>query len=553
MFAKDLEKLTGVPAAGDSLTLKKYSRDASLFEVRPAAVVFPAVSGEVGRLVNFVRENKKKKPELSLTARAAGTCMSGGPLNESIILDFTKSFNFIGKPRRLPAREGRIEAEIDAAPGVFYRDLEKKTLAAGYLMPSYPASRELCALGGMLANNAGGEKSLKYGKTENFVRRLKAVLADGREHLLKPLSAAELVEKTHEAGWEGEMYRRISKLIKDNYEILQAAKPKVPKNSSGYNLWDVWDREKNIFDLTKLFVGSQGTLGIITEATWGLVSAPKHAALAVIFLKDWKDLPAVLREAAFFQPASLESFDRHTFRLALKFWRGFLGMLGRNPLTLLFGFWPEFKMVFRSGWPQLVLLAEFEEGEASAANRKAAGLVKKMEELGIAARLTDDKESKKYWLIRRESFNLLRRRVRGLQTAPFVDDLSVPPARVREFLPALYKILDRYKFFYTVAGHVGEGNFHIIPLMKLGRETERAKIRPAMKEINSLVFRLGGSMSGEHNDGLIRSPDLRAMYGERVYALFEETKKIFDPQNIFNPGKKVGASWEYAERHFRRD
>jgi FAD/FMN-containing dehydrogenase len=553
MFAKDLEKLTGVPAVGDSSALKKYSRDASLFEVRPAAVAFPRDSLEVAALVNFVRENKKRKTDLSLTVRAAGTCMSGGPLGESIILDLTKHFKVISKPRRLNKVDGRVVAEVEAQPGVFYRDFEKITLREGYLMPSYPASREMCALGGMLSNNAGGEKSLKYGKTENFVRHLKIVLADGKEHLIKPLNSAELLEKTHEVGWEGEMYRRISKLVKENYEILKIAKPKVLKNSTGYNLWNIWDKEKNIFDLTKLFVGAQGTLGVVTEATWGLVKAPKYSAMAVIFLRDWKSLPAVLREVSEFQPSSMESFDNHTFKLALKFWRGFLGILSRNPITLLLGFWPEFKMVLRGGLPKLTLLVEFEEEEELFARRKAEGVTKKMTELGVTARFLDKTEAKKYWLIRRESFNLLRHKFRGLQTAPFIDDLIVPPARVREFLPAVYKILDREKFFYTVAGHVGEGNFHIIPLMKLGKDSERAKIRPVMKKIHALVFRLGGSMSGEHNDGLIRSPDLQAMYGERIYKLFEETKNIFDPQNIFNPHKKVGASWEYAEKHFRRD
>ena len=553
MFAKDLEKLTGVPASGDSLTLKKYSRDASLFEGKPRAVVFPENLADLRALVNFVRENKKRQPELSLTVRGAGTCMSGGPLNESIILDLSRNFKTVNQVKKLNKKEGRVEAEVEAQTGVFYRDFEKKTLKGGYLMPSYPASRELCTLGGMIGNNAGGEKSLKYGKTERFIRQLKVILADGREHLIKPLKYSELLEKIQEAGWEGEIYRKIFKLIKDNYEILKSAKPKVSKNSTGYNLWDIWDKEKDVFDLTKLFVGAQGTLGIVTEATWGLVQVPKESAMAVIFLKDWQSLPTVLREAAEFQPSSMESFDNHTFRLALKFWRGVLGILSRNPITLLWGFCPEIKMVLRGGLPKLTLLVEFEgEGENSA-QRKAEGLAKKITEAGFTARTLDQKEAKKYWLIRRESFNLLRHKFRGLQTAPFVDDLIVPPSRVREFLPAVYKILDQAGFFYTVAGHLGEGNFHIIPVMQLKKDEERARIRPTMKKIQVLVFRLGGSMSGEHNDGLIRSPDLPIMYGEHIYKLFAETKNIFDPQNIFNPHKKIGATWEYAERHFRHN
>ena len=155
--------------------------------------------------------------------------------------------------------------------------------------------------------------------------------------------------------------------------------------------------------------------------------------------------------------------------------------------------------------------------------------------------------------MRRESFNLLRHKVKGKKTAPFIDDLIVRPEFLSEFLPKLYEILDRYKFLYTIAGHVGDGNFHIIPLMRLEREEERVKIIPAMDEVYKLVFQYGGSISAEHNDGLIRSPYLRQMYGDEIYRIFEEIKKIFDPQNIFNPGKKTSASLEYVLEHFAVD
>lgn len=179
----ELKTLIRGDVISDSRTRNKYSHDTSLFEVTPAAVVFPAHSEDVQSLVKFARNHKSKYPDLSLTARSGGTDMTGGAINESIIVAFDKYMNRIGA-----VENNRITAE----PGAYYRDFDKVTKRAGKLLPSYPASREICAIGGMVANNAGGEKSLTYGKTEDYVRRLKVVLSDGNEHELKPLGEGEL-------------------------------------------------------------------------------------------------------------------------------------------------------------------------------------------------------------------------------------------------------------------------------------------------------------------------------------------------------------------------
>jgi len=155
--------------------------------------------------------------------------------------------------------------------------------------------------------------------------------------------------------------------------------------------------------------------------------------------------------------------------------------------------------------------------------------------------------------MRRESFNLLRSKVHDKHTAPFIDDLVVPPPHLPEFLPKLQKIIKKYKLLATVAGHMGDGNFHVIPLMKIEDPKERAKLRPAMEEVNNLVLSYGGSLSGEHNDGMIRGPWLPKMYGKKVFGLMRETKQIFDPDDIFNPHKKTDASWDFSMSHIREN
>ena len=159
--------------------------------------------------------------------------------------------------------------------------------------------------------------------------------------------------------------------------------------------------------------------------------------------------------------------------------------------------------------------------------------------------------SEKFWVMRRQSFNLLRSKVKDKHTAPFIDDLVVNPEYLTEFLPKLRKIINKYKLFATIAGHMGDGNFHIIPLMKLEDPKDRAKLLPAMKEVNKLILKYHGSLSGEHNDGLIRGPWLKEQFGDDMLMVFKQVKNTFDPENIFNPHKKSDAKWDYSFSHIR--
>lgn len=160
-------------------------------------------------------------------------------------------------------------------------------------------------------------------------------------------------------------------------------------------------------------------------------------------------------------------------------------------------------------------------------------------------------KSEKFWIMRRYSFQLLRSKVKDKHTAPFIDDFVVPPEHLTAFLPKLRKVIKKYGLFATIAGHMGDGNFHVIPLMKLEDPKDRAKILPAMKAVNNLVLQYGGSLSGEHNDGLVRGPWLEMMYGKDILQLFQSAKYVMDPKGIFNPHKKATASWDYSFSHIR--
>ncbi len=526
----------------DEATLDTYSRDASLFEVTPAAVVFPKNSGDIQELVKYVGEHKEFDPSLSITARSAGTDMSGGPLNESLIVDFTKYMNKI------------VMVDDDkgiAQPGVYYRDFERETLARGRIMPSYTASKGINAIGGMVGNNSGGEKSIKYGKTERYVRRQKAVFADGNEYEIKPLTREELAAKMKQKNFEGKVYKELFALIDTNYDAIQAARPAVSKNSAGYYLWNVWDRESGIFDLNKLIVGSQGTLVLTTEVELGLVKVPTHSKMVVIFLPHIQKLGDIVDTVMTFEPESFESYDDYSMKLAIKFAFDFFKVLGFwGAIKLGLQFIPDMFMVLTGGVPKLILMAEVTGDDETEVTARAQAIKASVKKFGYPTKVAKSKaEVDKYWKIRRESFNLLRNHVKGKRTAPFIDDIIVSPHQMPEFLPQLQAIIDEYKLEYTIAGHAGNGNFHIIPLMDLDNPISSDIILELSKRVYKLVVEYNGSITAEHNDGIIRTPFLPYMYKPEIIKLFAEVKGIFDPLNIFNPGKKVGGSFAYITDH----
>ena len=253
-----------------------------------------------------------------------------------------------------------------------------------------------------------------------------------------------------------------------------------------------------------------------------------------------------------FKPESFESYDDHTFRIALKFLPSLIKKMKGNFISMAFKFLPEAMAVLRGGVPKMVLMAEFtgdtEEEALSKANEAHESLAGMSH---IQSRVTTSaSDSVKYWTIRRESFNMLRQHVKELRTAPFIDDFVVRPELLPGFLPLLYGILDQYKHLtYTIAGHVGDGNFHIIPLMNLHDPEAHKTIEELSVKVYKLVHEFNGSITGEHNDGIIRTPFVKMQYGDEVYGLFEQVKKIWDPRGIFNPGKKVGGTLEYAFKH----
>jgi len=541
LFEK-LKKATGVETKMDESTKAEFSRDWSLFSVEPKAVAFPETADDVGELVDFVNENKPDNPDLSLTGRSAGTDMTGGPLTESIVVSFTEKFNSV---------KDISPDHADVEPGVYYRDFEKKILPKHLTMPTYPASKSIAAIGGMVMNNCGGEKTLRYGQMRDYTNSVSVVLRDGNEYTFGPIDFATLEEKKAQDDLEGEMYRQVDELIEDNWDLLQAAEPKTSKNSSGYCLWRVKDKETKTFDMSHLFVGSQGTLGIMTEANVKLQPEKDHEGLVAVFFDDWELLPEIVNAVLPTDPESLEVFDKETLKLGLRFMPEVAKEAGQNLLSFLWRFLPEAWIGAKmGGLPGLVLLVELAEETEDELEEKIQATEKALGDFDVYSRTVQDQtERKKYWVLRRQSFSLLRSHAKGKSAAPFVEDLCIDPEYVPEFLPRARDLLETHEINVNIAGHAGNGNFHIIPLMNLSDESRKEKIPEVAEKFYDLVLEYDGTITAEHNDGIVRTPFVEKMFGADVYHLFEETKEIFDPNNIFNPGKKVDGTIDYMTDH----
>ncbi len=542
-FIQEIKKIIKGDVTNDSKEIESHSHDASLLEVVPELVVYPKDTADVVNLVKFVNSwNTNNEHKLHITARSAGTCMSGGPINTSIILDFTRYMNSIIE---VTENYGVIE------PGCYYRDFEKETLKKNVIMPAYTASKMICAVGGMVANNSAGEKTIKYGKVEDYTEEIELVLSDGSVIDVKPLTFVELGEKTKLNTKEGEIYNKLYELINSNFTEIMNAKPDVSKNSAGYYLWNIYNKESGVFNLCKLIVGSQGTLGIITKIKWRLVPVEKYSSLLAIFLPDLSKLGDIVAEIVPFRPESIESYDDYSMKLAIKFWADFIKSMGLwGAIKLGFSFLPEMGMIVRGGVPKLILLVECSGHNEADVKTQLESIKNKVAHYGYSMHVArNSSEAEKYWRIRRESFNMLRKHVKGLRTAPFIDDICVKPEYLPEFMPKLESILKEYKLVYTVAGHAGNGNFHIIPLMDLDSPFGGDLILEISDKVYALVKEYKGSITAEHNDGIIRTPYLPMMFNQNIINLFQKVKNIFDPANILNPGKKVGGSKEFIKTH----
>ncbi len=530
----------------DKEVLKRYSTDESIFCIKPQVALQPKSRTDVEIAVKIIARETKRFSSLSLTPRAAGTGLGGGSLTDSIVLDVCTHLNQMGE-----VSEKKDKIAFTCEPGVMWRDLEKKLLTHNAYLPPYTSSKDICSIGGSIANNAAGPDSLRYGHCADWIESLDVVLCDGHTYTVKPLSFKEyksLIKQKHE-------YARIAKeifsLIEKNEKEIKSGRPKTKKNTAGYALWDVckdgiaaFKKGKGAFDLTRLIAGSQGTIGIIVNLTMRALPIEKKPTLIVVPIFDLQDAAKVVTSSLKFDPINVELFDGLSFDLALKnpdfFKKRLAGMDYYRTMLLMYS---TYHIRYSRKIPEFTILITLDE-KTTEENGKAV-LVRAISTDKSRARVVSNPvEAEMFWQVRRASFSLSKFQDPGKRPAAFLEDMTVPPENLSKFFTEVKKLFKEFNVTAAVHGHGGNGHFHFYPLLDFTNKTTPLLIEKMSEKFFNTAVKYKGNICGEHNDGIIRTPYLSKIFTKKMLDIFKEAEHICDPDDIFNPGKKVNPRFD---------
>jgi FAD/FMN-containing dehydrogenase len=509
---------------------KYFSTDTSVFSLTPAMVVYPRNENDVRKTARFTWQLAERGRIIPMTARGSGTDQGGAALGEGVLLVFPAHMNRI---LELDGKTGMVTIE----PGINYGKLQQTLHTHNRFLPPYPASFEYSTVGGAIANNAAGEKSVKYGNTREYVKNLRVVLANGEVIETKRLSKREVNKKLGLATFEGEIYRNLDVLFEENQDLINSIKFDVTKNAAGYALGEVRKKDGSL-DLTPLFVGSQGTLGIVTEATLETeVNSPTTTLIAALFddLQVAEQVVLELRKLPE-MPSAIEVVDEQLLNFVQHY----------NPNQL--------KGILEPPFHKLVMLIEFDNQPDRVQKRLSKKAVKILNKYQIAYRLeTDPAKKEELWKIRHSASAVISHTDGNMKAVPIIEDGIVPVERFRDYIEGIYELFQKYNLRASFWGHAGNANLHMQPFLDLGQVGDRQKVFRLLDDYYKMVIGMGGSTSGEHGDGRLRAPYLQELYGPEVYALFERVKQIFDPYGTLNPGVKIGVTLEAIKPLLRQE
>jgi len=489
----------------DKVSRLLYSTDASIYEIEPLGVVLPRTHEDVFAVMEITRDFN-----VPVLPRGAGTSLAGQTVGEAVVMDMSKYLN-----RVLEVNTEERWALVE--PGTVQEQLNLHLKPMGFLFGPDTSTANRATLGGMMGNNSAGSHSIVYGKTIDHVLETHVVLAsgEGREFRDMPPNVA-----TETIGIEG----RIAEIVAANRAEIDRRFPTIQRRVSGYNL-DEFVRSGK-FNLSKLIVGSEGTLAAVHQAKVKIEPRPAATALCVV---HFKDIVESIRATDFilpFQPSAIELVDDLILNLA------------RGSLEL------SRQMDFIDGDPGAILLVEFYgESEADCRSRiEGLEAVLKREKLGYAyVRSFEAAEQTRIWKLRKAGLGLLLGMKGERKPIAFVEDCAVDPSKLSEFFVRFREVIHKYDTTAGYYGHASVGCLHIRPLINTKNRREIQVMKDMTTEIADLVIEFGGGMSGEHGDGLARSHLNEKLFGHQIYKAFQDVKLAFDPHGRMNPGKIVNA------------
>ena len=493
----------------DPFSRSLYSTDASIYEVEPLVIVYPVDEQDVRASVKVAAQQG-----VPVTARGAGSGLAGEALSRGIVLDFSARMNRIVEldiERRL----------VTVQPGVVLDSLNRGLARHGLRFGPDPSSSSRCTIGGMIANNASGARSLKYGDTRQNVVAARVCLADSTVTVAQPVKLASDadVAQAAEEGLTGKVHRELPDLLRRHAALIAERRPKVERNRSGYLLHDVL--RGDVYDLPKLICGCEGTLGIVTEAVLKVVPLPGRAGMAVVYFDSLLDAARAVPFIRETQPIACELLDAR------------LMALGRQARPDLAHLLPDSA--------KAILILEYDGADDAAVAARLSPLPERLR--GIPHQsfklVTDPKEQSRLWATRTAATPLLYRRPDTLQPTPMVEDAAVRPERLADYVQKADAILKKYGLDYGAYAHAGSGEVHIRPMLDLRRKEHLDIMESLAGEMHAAAWECEGTISGEHGEGLARAQWIERQAGPELYAVFKQVKALFDPAGILNPDKKI--------------
>jgi len=489
-----------------------YSTDASIYQIEPIGVVVPRHKADVQAVIEIAN-----KLNVTVLPRGGGTSLAGQTVGHSIVLDFSKYMQNV-----LEVNKEELWCRVQ--PGLVQDELNAYVRGMGLQFGPDTSTSNRATIGGMIGNNSAGAHSLTYGKTLDHVIELTVLLADGSEAVLKDVSAEAVQTFSRVDSIEGRAYREVLRLTQQHKNEILDRYPKIMRRVSGYNLDEFVKPQP--FNLSRMLVGSEGTLATVVEAKMRLVPKPKWTAMDVIHFDDDNEALECAQVILQTRPYAMESTDKMVLNLA----RGNIEQSRR--------------LSFVQGNPDSLLMVEYAGETEEDVRDQVYKLeeVRKREKIGYAATLAfKPQEVKAIWGVRKAGLGLLLGIKGDKKPIAFVEDTAVEPAKLPEFIRRFKEIVARHDTVAGYYGHCSVGCMHIRPLINLKEVSEKEKMVSIANDITDLVLEFNGALSGEHGDGLARSHFNAKLFGPALYDAFRQVKRAFDPKNLMNPGKIVDA------------
>ena len=513
-LANELRKQVSGEVRFDPYSRVLYSTDASIYQMEPVGVVIPRTDDDVLAVMDLAAKNG-----IPVLPRGGGTSLAGQTVNHAIVMDFSKYMHRVLEVNR-EEHWARVE------PGIVLDELNRhlgpQGLGVGLQYAPDPTTSNRACVGGGIGNNTCGSHSVIYGKTIDHIMEVQAILSDGSQAHFRPLEGPALESKLAGTGLESEIYRQVRRIAQENRDEVLARYPNIMRRVSGYNLDDFID--DGPMNMSRMVVGSEGTLCVVTEAKVNLVPVPARKALAVLHFKDTPEACEATWEILQHKPAAVEMIGRMIIdrcRESL----GFARLLS-----------------FVEGEPDAILVVEFSGDTEAELSAKLDALKGDMERKGLGyacVTMLEPAAQANVWALRSAGLGLLMSTRGDSKPLPYVEDTAVDPQKLGEYVRRFDEIVKAHGTTAGYYGHASVGCLHIRPLVNLKSSEGIDKMVSLSSAISDLVLEFGGSLSGEHGDGIVRGVWNEKMFGSQIYQAFHDVKRAFDPQGIMNPNKII--------------